>query len=267
MKKHLVIAMLGFMVWAIVVGSFVAVGVYEYRNRPFYELKDLSPVAFGGFGVLSKEVPWGPSAWEWSAGHSWRKTLIDGTMMDFSDAPLEFDPDDPAPPINYGTEMELVAERTWWSLVSKPPTLPASSKLHEAAIGWPFRVVVMRDLGIPPPALIKASERRPRQAFKLDHQAEVQVLWGGVARCSIWGLLVAIVFGGANVCRCSWRAARRLGKGRCPRCGYPMGGVAVCSECGGSLPLVGRAHAGPKPVSVVGERGIPGHESDRGVTG
>lgn len=58
-------------------------------------------------------------------------------------------------------------------------------------------------------------------------------LWAGLVTDTILG---ALVFWSLYEGCCWFRRVRRLGRGLCPMCGYPIGISPVCTECGEALP-------------------------------
>lgn len=58
--------------------------------------------------------------------------------------------------------------------------------------------------------------------------------WGFLANTLIYAALVFALL--ALVTRIIGRDRRRLRRGVCPQCAYPMGGSTVCTECGRPLP-------------------------------
>ncbi len=75
-----------------------------------------------------------------------------------------------------------------------------------------------------------------------NRRIPLRPIWPGFAINTIFyaTLLYLLIFGPFAL-----RRFLRLRRGLCPKCAYPMGESAVCTECGGSLPKRARATDGP----------------------
>lgn len=108
-----------------------------------------------------------------------------------------------------------------------PPWPPIPAPASPDGQGWTWRMHYHR--GVPWPqsvALPNAGGARFNLPLKpVWPQFALNVLFWAAAPV---GLLRA----------CRWqRRHRRVGRGQCPGCGYPIGAAGVCSECGALLPI------------------------------
>ncbi len=72
----------------------------------------------------------------------------------------------------------------------------------------------------------------PYSSYDQPRTLPLRIIWPGFAINTFFyaGVLWMVVFVPGAI-----RRTRRLARGRCPRCAYPMGSSALCTECGGSL--------------------------------
>ena len=130
------------------------------------------------------------------------------------------------------------------------PTDPAGAQAvaQELRAGWPARTVSgqrwTRSRGLMGfavdesktvcrwswslgPAILSTEEVHEWRLFPLGP------LWVGLIVNTLFyaGILWLLIWGGITL-----RRFIRVKRGRCPKCAYPMGESAVCSECGRALP-------------------------------
>ncbi len=127
-----------------------------------------------------------------------------------------------------------------WSIASAPPRDEAIKRgtwVYEQACGWPVLSMLSRRLwdslvgeqvllGVP------VGERGP-----LCHRLlPVLPIWPGFAINTIF--YAAILWGGWLLFAAPGlvRRRRRIKRGLCPACAYPIGASATCTECGKAIP-------------------------------
>lgn len=101
--------------------------------------------------------------------------------------------------------------------------------------GWPMRSLESRS----GPGWRPVADNERAWAFKyggsstpkwlMDHQLPLYPLWVGFTVNTIFwgGAIPPAAFAFRRI-----RGVRRRGRGQCTGCGYPLGGVTVCPECG-----------------------------------
>ncbi len=155
---------------------------------------------------------------------------------------------------NYGVFANLTLDPT------NTYTLAAEWKLNaghycESRVGWPLRAfrcrnnrdvemrigrsktAISRRYAMPTSGGIKLTPFSTGSAASAWRALPYQPIWPGVIANTLFYcvLLAGALFGPAHV----QRAARRS-RGVCPKCAYPAGQSAACSECGASLHRVRR---------------------------
>ena len=103
------------------------------------------------------------------------------------------------------------------------------------AFGWPFRCLLFGAVqpSNPPPLVTRwgALPVRPRSGFLFRGWVPLVPLWMGmIAGTLFYAALLWLLIPGPFVLR----RFLQLRRGLCPKCAYPMGESAVCTECGQS---------------------------------
>ena len=208
--------------------------------------------------VVNVAVAWGCAAWgdvprtgavalETTPGNHWRVLRMDQTAATFfyvervKDPTIDWSYTSEPPPSQL--------EPSWTSLSTpSPESRSADSERtrevrHIVAFGWPLRAVwcesrgsLVRDGGVPSSlrsqggyietGLVPLPGDSPRVL-------PLRPIWSGFAvnTLSYATLLWLLILGPFAL-----RRFLRIRRGLCPKCAYPMGESAVCSECGKPLP-------------------------------
>jgi hypothetical protein len=119
---------------------------------------------------------------------------------------------------------------TWSRIRHLPPYQEGDPMpfMHDLAFGWPALSMWCSVDGTRAWDSGTVTSRQASGATPgLDYP--LRVLWVGFASNSVfYAALVALLFLGPRGLRRRWRKLH----GRCPTCGYPLGGSERCSECG-----------------------------------
>jgi hypothetical protein len=175
----------------------------------------------------------------------------------------------PSQPPPSRAELALLRQQvpSWASdMVFRAPTaedLSARRGTVQVALGWPFRSMYGRmtvarggppdespwppDLHHyvgPPAESVTGLDLRPLFGGPLDADGHskryspsskilpLRPMWPGFAVNTLFLALAFFAPWSALVGLRNWRRARRLARGLCPRCCYPVTGAQVCAECG-----------------------------------
>ena len=106
-----------------------------------------------------------------------------------------------------------------WSISSSPPApadCAAQRQVTEHAYGWPMLCLFSRT-----------------NSFREPLLPLMPIPAGMILNSVVFALVVGTVY--ATVNQMELRARRRIKRGLCPKCAYPVGTNAVCTECGQAL--------------------------------
>jgi hypothetical protein len=139
-----------------------------------------------------------------------------------------------------------------WSCVQTVPT-PFQSRSYnfqmELAYGWPMRCLIAEYESTPAMIFTRWDHVSGIQiplsdhAFGVPRALPIKPIWSGiVVNTALWTMMLSPIFPLMKFAkRCKMH--RRIAKGVCPHCAYPVGFSETCTECGGALPAV---HERPK---------------------
>ena len=103
----------------------------------------------------------------------------------------------------------------------------SSCSIEEGRIGWPcFAVIAARNEA--PDGEVRYYGTLAMQIGGLDQIPCIPVWPGFAINAIFYGTIMWLPF----VILGRIRRWRRVARGRCPNCGYPIGASAVCTECG-----------------------------------
>ncbi len=125
------------------------------------------------------------------------------------------------------------------SIVTRSATTKPGIAYHQTIIqfGWPFRTVDLEGRAVAGRIqLIGVGRRIPATPLfrQTDYYRHVPLrpIWPGFALNTLfYATILWLLAWGAF----ALRRLVRLRRGLCPKCAYPMGESAVCTECGGAL--------------------------------
>jgi hypothetical protein len=152
-----------------------------------------------------------------------------------------------------GVDHRVVSECVWMgSTLGMTSGMGPQRTMLRAGMGWPWLALEYSDaddtnrtaknwweLGMPLPDKL-VSDR----LWRSERRLPLRPLWrGAAADAALYGTVWLAVLAGVG----AWRRHRRLKRGMCPECRYPLSEAAACSECGFGAGNGGSAQAGHDP--------------------
>ncbi len=186
--------------------------------------------------VVNVAVAWGCVMWSplHDASVSQRqRTMIETAFIDHFG--LDEDTRPPHTAHNWGRGVTV-----WFADRSRPIEHQDNKYLFLFEAGWPLRGVHGRMWGAGSSHGLRGVIRAPWTISRKGSTRALPLIpiWPGfIANSLFYAVVLWLLIPGPFALR---RLIRRR-RGLCPKCGYPMGEAAVCSECGRALP--GRAEA------------------------
>jgi len=129
---------------------------------------------------------------------------------------------------------------------TQPPWCTDPARVHRLRAGWPLRslegsLCPADDDGPPPRYTVHTGIGYTRTTVFGDPETRVlplRPLWlGFILNSALYAVFLGVLWFGPLALRRSVRIRRR----RCPGCGYPVGTMSHCAECGSRLPSSLRA--------------------------
>ena len=198
--------------------------------------------------VVNVAVAWGCALWSSATKVSIRGAIHDRGGFGYTERGIL-------------TRLEIGGRRI---PINPPPfSSPSYGQItpSRAMAGWPRRCFIRENTPSPPrpfgrgpivlPQIITLDEPLPRPVLaaasagielpstllpfkvKPNRRIPTQILWSGFAQNV---LVFAVILGLGIRGPVALRRFLRLRRGLCPKCAYPMGESAVCTECGDPLP-------------------------------
>ncbi len=177
--------------------------------------------------VVNVAVAWGVTRWSvlFSGGQASTESIYAPSAWRLDNVPERW-PDKPT--------LEATYRSRWFLFTTQNSRLDDTKhfgvSLHELRSGVPTKSLACYQLGDNESGTWTFSWRH---AWGGGYRLPLRPIWPGFAvNTLLYAAILWLIIPGPF----ALRRLLRLRRGLCPKCAYPMGGSAMCTECGKSLP-------------------------------